>query len=425
MNRNQATEELVDLLFSLSTELQSIDGANRQSLWPILPDQKVKYGYEKARDLLDEIYAIVKSQNGSMLSDDTIHTKMLFNVAAIRLDIQIPDDELEEAARRNIRELLDYRGNREVDVPLVSLEVGEQPIEFGPVQFRPILDDDRNSEWWRRAKSSLGQLTDTVFLSFARTNVIGDAHGAVYYARDQVHEGLQILRGIGFPITAEDVNQIGILNEYPLWQNVPYRLGTPTETTRVDAQSPLVTTIGPFQTPYHLTNDLLSAINQDRLQLLMAMLSNHGFQPKEEMPKKLISGLRWLGDATKPDSLGARFAKLTFSLESLIGGEATEERLTTRGLIATLAESAAFLVSKDFDRRIKVDREIRHYYKKRSAIVHGKKVEVTPEELEGFGSLVKEIAWSLLDRMDQFRSLNDLQNWVKVQKYMMDDEPAK
>ena len=423
MNRKQVTDKLVDLLFLLSTELQSIEGANRENLWPLLPDQQVTEDYEKAREIMDEVFAIVKDQNGEMLSDDTILTHLLFNVSAIRLDIQVSDNELEETARREIRSLLDYEGQRDVDVPLVSLEVGEQPIQFGPVQFRPISEEDRDSDWWLRVKSSLGDMTNTIFLSYARVNVPGDAHRAIYYARDLAHEGLQILRGIGFPITSEDVNQIGILNEYPLWQNVPYRLTTLTETTRVDSQSPQVTTTGPFRTPYHLVRDILSAIDKDRLRLLIALLAEHGFQPQEEMPAKLISGLRWLGDATKPDSLGARFAKLTFSLESLIGGEATEELLTTRGLTATLAERAAFLVSGDYDRRIEVDRDIRRYYKKRSDIVHGREAEVAPEDLEGFGTLVKEIAWSLLDRIDQFRSVNDLQYWVKVRKYAKDDEP--
>jgi hypothetical protein len=343
----------------------------------------------------------------------------------MRLDLQVPDEELEETARREVRRLLDYEGQRDVDVPLVSLEVGEEPAEFGPVQFRPVSAEDRDSDWWHRVKSSLGDMTDTIFLSYARVTVPGDAHRAIYYARELVQEGLQILRGVGFPITAADVNQIGILNEYPPWQYVPFRLHEPTETTRVDAQPPLVTATGPFQSPYHLATDLLSAIGQDRLQLLMDLLARHGFRPEEEIPAKLVGGLRWLGDATKPDSLDARFAKLTFSLESLIGGEAAEEQLTTRGIMATLAERAAFLVSEDFDTRMEIDRRTRQYYTLRSDIVHGRGAEVAPEDLEGFGSLVKSIAWSLLDRLSEFRSLNDLQFWVKVQKYGGSDTPNK
>jgi len=266
----------------------------------------------------------------------------------------------------------------------------------------------------------LGDSVDTLLLSYARIEVQGDLHKSIKNATALANEALLLLRGVGFPFITQDTHQFGILNEYPLWKNVPYRLGIPMETTRIGARSNLVTEIGPFRFPYRLHEDILSKISQRRLDSFLSLLTNDGFSPQSEMHAKVLSGFRWLGEATRPDALAARFAKLAFSLEAFVGCEARNEYLTTKGITAMLAERAAFLVGNDLETRSKVDRDVRKFYNKRSAIAHGRTSTVEARDFDGFGQLVREIGWSLIEKIDQFSSVDDLQKWVVVQRYTID-----
>jgi hypothetical protein len=417
MERQQAIARIVELVFSISDELEKLHDVNPNDLWPLHPDREPRSPFLAARPHIDEIVAIVRSLNGEQLSDVHILVKLLYNAAAVRLQVKINDAELRDIATRNAADLIDYRGSREVDVPLISLDIGEAPFTLGPVTLHPIASADRETDWWKWASSTLDDMADNLLLSYVRATVPGDSHRAIDNAAAVANEAILLLRGIGSPFTTKERNQFGILNEYPLWRNVPYRLGDPTETTRVDAASRLITTTGPFRSPYDLHKDILSAASPERIQAFLALLTLHGFSPASEFPARLVSGFRWLGQATKPDALAARFAKTAFALESFIGGEATDENLSTRGITATLAERAAFLVSSDSKARLQVDRDIRRHYAKRSGIAHGRASMVTPEDFEEFGLLVRELGWCLLERQSSFTSIDDLQEWVIQQRY--------
>lgn len=417
MKRDQSIDRIVKLVFLLSDQLAAIEGGNPNDLWPLHPDREATEPFRAAKPIMNEILDLVRNQNGETLSDDVILVKLLYGAAAIRMQIKITDHELEELARRASEDLVDYKAVREVDVPLLSLEVGEEPFALGPVTFHPISLDDKQTDWWKWARSTIGDSVDTLLLSYARVRVPGDLHKSIKNATALVNEALLLLRSIGFPLAAQDKHQFGILNEYPLWRNVPFRLGHPTETTRIDAQSNLVTTIGPFRFPYRLHEDILSKTSPKRLNSLLSLLARTGFAPQGEIQAKVLSGFRWLGEATKPDALVARFAKLAFSLEAFIGSEARDENLSTRGITAMLAERAAFLLRDDLETRIKVDKNVRDFYGKRSAIAHGRASTVNVHDFEEFGRLVRELGWSLIEKSDQFTKVDDLQRWVVEQRY--------
>jgi len=417
MEKQQAIDQIISLVFRLSDELEKIVGANPNDLWPLHPDRQPTPQFLVARAFVDEIVEIVRSMNGQELSDDHILVKLLYNAAALRIQVKIPDAELEDLARGNATDLIDYRGSREVDVPLVSLEVGSESFTLGPVTLCSIGVADKQTDWWKWGSSTLEDMADNLLLSYAKTTVPGDSHKAIKNATALTNEAMLLLRAIGLPFTTEDRHQFGILNEYPLWRNVPYRLGAPTETTRVDAQSRLIAATGPFRFPYDLRKDILSATPPYRLHGFLTLVAQYGFSPQEEFPARLVSGFRWLGEATKPDALAARFAKTAFALETLIGGEAKDDSLSTRGITATLAERAAFLVSTDYGARLEVDKDIRRHYAKRSGIAHGRTSIVSPRDFEEFGLLVREIGWSLLEKHAKFTTIDDLQAWVTEQRY--------
>lgn len=418
MKSEEAINRIVELVLILSEKLAYLKdkGVNPNDLWPLHPDREVTDLFKDAKPLVIKIFDIVKKQNGEVLSDEVILERLLYNVAALRMKNNLLDEDIKEKARKTAGDLITYDAYRNVDVPLISLEIDGDPFIFGPISYFPILLPDKKTDWWERAKATLGTSIDNLFLSYARVNVPGDSHTSTKNANELVNEGLLILRGICFSLEFKDIHQFGIINEFPIWESVPYRLDKTTETTRVDANSRFVTSTGPFRFPYKLYKDFLSKIDREKLTRFLKLIEV-GFITNNEINNRILLGFRWLGEATRPDTLSARFAKIAFSLESFIGGEANSKDLTTRGITATLAERAAFSLGNDLDSRKKTDREIRKYYAMRSGIAHGKSQIINPNDFIKFGKLVRRIGWALVDRSAQFNKVNDLQKWVNDRKY--------
>src|SRR3990172_370857 len=107
MNREQTLKQLVALVFRLSDELENIEGADANNLWPLHPDKEPKPPFTSARPYVDEIMKVVKDFNGEELSDETILDRLLYGAAAIRMQIKISDNELAELAQRHTADLID------------------------------------------------------------------------------------------------------------------------------------------------------------------------------------------------------------------------------------------------------------------------------------------------------------------------------
>ena len=107
----------------------------------------------------------------------------------------------------------------------------------------------------------------------------------------------------------------------------------------------------------------------------------------------------------------------------MIGGEPNDEELKVRGITAMLAERAAFIAGKDLDDRLAIDKDIRKYYKMRGSIVHGGEGDVSLDDIDGFGKLVRRIAIALLEKPDELGTeisdVDKLQAWVNKQKYIL------
>ena len=144
------------------------------------------------------------------------------------------------------------------------------------------------------------------------------------------------------------------------------------------------------------------------------------------MENKLLNSIHWLAESTKPDTNNSKFAKISFALETLIGGEPKDdEELKARGITAMLAERAAFIAGRDLNDRLAIDRDIRTYYGKRSNIFHGGEGDVSLDEIDRFGELVRRLALALLEKLDELKDVisdvESLGRWVREQKYTLPD----
>jgi hypothetical protein len=222
-----------------------------------------------------------------------------------------------------------------------------------------------------------------------------------------------VLRGVSFPFAPYDLIPFGVLNEFLSWQSLPVRLNNLQETVKFEHSPTESTQIEPSVRTYALYADLLNNIDEKVLEFLNQLLSEEAETKLTEMQRKLISGLMWIGEATKPDFLPARYLKLSTALEYLIGG-------ATSGITATLAERVAFLVGRDKDERISIDQLIRSFYGKRSDLVHGRSVTIEMDDYLKFGAVIRNVAFELcklIDNSPKLKTVKNLQKWVLDQRY--------
>ena len=417
MSPKTNAEKIVVLLLELSNELFRIKDITPKDLFPLLPEQEPREPFITAKSITNQIFSLVKKENVDMLSDEIIMSQLIYGVAAIRLEIQISDSELETRARKATDKLLSYQACRDVDIPLIFLQIGDKPTKFGPITFYQITPEDMNTEWWKKVRFPESEAINRYLLSYARVNVEGDLPTSIKKAKLLVRRGLLILRGICFPLSSYEKRQFGIINEYPMLKNIFYRTSRPKLKVRIDNESKFVTETGPFLTVYKLQEDLLNRISISKMEKFLPLLDKVGFSGENAIQRKIFSGFRWIGEATQPDFLETRYIKLAFALESFIGGEENDKYITSRGITAMLSERAAFLLEKDINSRKDIDKKIRAFYNKRSLISHGEQIEIQPNDFENFGEMVRNIGWSLVEKIDQFRSVDDLQKWVVDQRY--------
>jgi hypothetical protein len=218
-----------------------------------------------------------------------------------------------------------------------------------------------------------------------------------------------------YPYT--DSCSIGVIGEIPFYRTTP---------TRVN-QWQFVTTFpgtGFYERPE--VGELISKGLEKYQRELIDKLMLKGAGYRSDMENKLLDGIHWLGESTKPDTNHARFVKIGVALETLLGGEPKGEMLQVRGITAMLAERAAFIAGNDLDDRLAIDGKVRGHYNTRSDIVHGEKGDVQLTEIDDFGILVRRLTLAVLEKLDKLedrlRNVNDLAGWVKTQRYTLPEE---
>jgi hypothetical protein len=412
-------EEAKRIALELLDKLSKYEDLNSQDLWQLYKDDAPKDKFQNERALLNEMVNVILKSNPKMISPQLIISRILYMVIGVIIDNPEYEPEFLSKLDEYLNDLLIYKATRPIDVPIVNLNLEGKPFQLGEVNFLPIVDDDRKGMWWESIKGALDH--ETAFhcvASYGKVLASGDLDTSTLYAGPIVDDAILLLRGISFPFTVDEIAQIGVVGDVSVNRTRFYRLGEPTESVKLEAHSQWVARLGPPLGPYRLYADLLSRVDEADLQNLLHLIEAEGFYPETPMSAKIMRGFRWMGQASKPDTVSARFAKLTFALENLIGGEPQDEKLSSIGLTAMLAERSAFLVSENPEDRKKVDADVRRFYGKRSDIVHGRLVDIGDEDLKGFAYLVRCVAWSLLRRRDQIKTIDDLQTWVKEQRYL-------
>lgn len=374
--------------------------------------------YQSGYKIFDEVVEGVLKLNPDMLSRHEVEWK--FTYIFLKEQASYPDklngQELMNKAKDQIIELVEFEALQPIDYPIMNLWLEGEPVKLGHVTFMAATEEDVK-QWQKDYMARRLQGVADMHV-FARVNAPGDLEKAVSYARTQVNSTLDLLRMLCFPFHPfTDACRIGVIGDTGF---------TPCATIRINQRqfAAQLRGTGAFAVwEPELRKLILSKLKQPQLALINKLILKTE-DSRSVMENKLLDGIHWLGESTKPDTNRARFVKVGVALETLLGGEPKkDENLKVRGITAMLAERAAFIAGKGLDDRLAIDRNVRGHYGTRSKIVHGDKRDVSLTDIDKFGILVRRVALALLEKLDELGSnlstVEKLASWVKTQRYTL------
>jgi hypothetical protein len=374
--------------------------------------------YQHGQKIFNEVVEGVLKLNPDMLSKLEVESRLTYEF--LKQQTSFPDklsgQELMNRAKAQINDLVEFEAWQDIDVPIMNLLLEGEPVKLGYVTF--VATTREEIENWQE-KDYAARLQGIAGINvLARVHAPGDLENAVSYTRAQINIALNVLRILCFPFYPyTDTCRIGVIGE------IPFSGATP----MIENRKQFVTTFtgtGFYGKP-EVRKLMSKELEQSQWELVNKLILKTE-DSRSGMENKLLDGIHWLGESTKPDTNRARFLKIGVALETLLGGEPQDEMLQVRGITAMLAERAAFIAGKDFKDRKYIDNDIREYYRKRSDIVHGREIDIKLTHIDGFGILVRRLALSLLEKLDKLgdklSSVNELESWVRNQRYTLPGE---
>ncbi len=139
---------------------------------------------------------------------------------------------------------------------------------------------------------------------------------------------------------------------------------------------------------------------------------------RTSIESKIVNSLTWLGESVKEKDDVHKLLKMIIALECLL----LEKEANKKYL---LAERCAFLLSNRFEDRIKIKELIEDVYELRNDIVHeGKRLNIRKKVSKDLFTLIRELNIKFL-MSDEFKSMNDVQEFVEGCKYGPETEKIK
>ena len=136
-----------------------------------------------------------------------------------------------------------------------------------------------------------------------------------------------------------------------------------------------------------------------------------------DLEKRALRGILWLGKAYSSQRTEDAFLQCAIALEVAL--VMNQRDVITPSILYQLAESVAVLLGRNQRERLQIDKEMRKFYGKRSAIVHKGSDEVSREDCERFLSYARNCLIFLLgdDTYRQLGSLDAIHRHMKEFKF--------
>jgi len=370
------------------------------------------FGYQDGKVLFEGVVQSILKLNSEMLSEENIERQLVYeflqNQNLSYLQQQwLYGDQLIKEAKEHVKRLVEFKACHDVYIPIVNLWHRGQAITFFGITFIEFTGDLSNN-WKKRLKSLWSEEANASVHVLAKINITGDERRAYIQALTKVRESLDVFRAFCFPFGKYSLDwHVGIAGDILSYHHIPISIDNSHFISYHD--------VGNVQV--ELSDHIINKYDSSIWDLL------YEINIKKRQPKRLHDGIHWLAEATKPDTNNAKFIKISIALETLLGIEPKDEDLKVRGITAMLAERAAFIAGKDYNDRLTIDQKIRHFYGKRSEIVHGGGKEVLSADIDEFGELVRRISLAIIEgknvQKEYIEDSQKLETWIKEQKFTL------
>lgn len=370
------------------------------------------HGYQDSQPLYDEVVQGILKLNSDMLSEFEVNNRIIYKflepqTIKVFEPSHLYNQDLIDEAKKQVSELIEFKQWQDLEFAIAHLRLDGEPIKLGEVTFLPVTKEE--IEKWKKQGYCPASIDNVKVVACVKSP--GDEQKALSYARIKVSLVLDLIRAFCFPFGKDsDKWTMGFPGDVDASHRIPIRRSNNTP----------ITIVGNPIGDAELYRMILNKLDPKYWELLNELILKSN---PNNIESKLIDSIHWLAEATKPDTNNAKFIKIGVGLETLLGKEPKDEDLKVRGITAMLAERAAFVAGKDVEDRLKIDKDIRVYYGQRSHIVHGGEKEVSFEDIDKFGELVRRLGLAVLEKLNELRDeisdVDKLEKWVKKQRYTL------
>jgi hypothetical protein len=308
---------------------------------------------------------------------------------------------------RVVNSVKQYRGEQAiVTVPVWGLNLGDSSLVVGDVEFKPRPFPANVEE-----EVKLVDPKGIGISAIAITSSVGDQATIFANARTKINTAINVVRAFSFPIAHNNaLQEISLEGDFrPLRSfGLLSYTGDRKPGTYVSA----------------LYNVGIGGVIPLDIKRYLPMMNLMGFgefleiiSSPNKFSKRLMKAVDWLGEATKPDVLPAKFVKVAFSIDAMVGAE--ERNIPDAGKKARIAERAAFLMGRSYKARNMVWRAMGKIIEKRDEIAHGgSDVVITEVDVEEAGKYARGLLGELLLRAPRFKDVHELADWVRKQAFL-------
>jgi len=136
-----------------------------------------------------------------------------------------------------------------------------------------------------------------------------------------------------------------------------------------------------------------------------------------DLEKRIISAVSWIGKGLRDEEPARAFVQYVFALEALL--QIQQDVLVSPSITYSISEMAAFILGKDLETCLDIEKVAKEVYSKRSAIAHGSSQEVDSLLLKDALWLIKSLITVLItdERFKDFKRIDDIRDWIKNKKY--------
>lgn len=154
---------------------------------------------------------------------------------------------------------------------------------------------------------------------------------------------------------------------------------------------------------------------QDGYSIIWSLLTKDKLNNLED---KIVNSIMWAGESIWQKEPAIAFIQVATSLEILLT-YTERKQFITPSITHQISEAAAIIIGKSTQSRIKIEKDIKYLYGKRSAIAHSGLRDIEDKDYYTFFFYVKELIIELVknEKFNKINSVGDLHKLIKQIKY--------